>query len=279
MSTLRRSGLATPAILYHRPVHAGRVLPLPTQLAAAALRRRLDASGPWFYRFPFSNGASSEPVDPVAQAIHDARAQLVFPMLDQLHGDRWPSIECIDLACHEGWFSTQLAARGAARVVGLDLRPDHIARANDVRSIVDLPNLEFAQGDLFDVDPAELGTFDVTLLLGLLYHVENPVQALRVARSVTRGVCVIETQVARPAPDLECLWGSGQARSGPGIAVVRSDDVHAGAGHAVVLVPTLSALTDILYAVGFSSVQVAVAAPTSFDQFVDRDRVVVFASA
>jgi tRNA (mo5U34)-methyltransferase len=261
-------------------VLAGPVVPLPTRLEAKALQRQLEAAGPWFYRFPFSNGVASTPVDPVAQAIHDARAELVFPTLDRLHGDRWDRATCIDLACHEGWFAAQLAARGAGRVLGIDLRGDHIARAEELSSCADLPNLGFAQNDLFTLDADELGTFDVTLLLGVLYHLENPVQACRIARSLTRGVCVIETQVARPTPDLECLWGStGQSRSGPGIAVVRSDDVHAGAGHQVVLVPTLSALTDILYAVGFSSVSVAVAAPDAFAQFADGDRVVLFALA
>ena len=32
-------------------------------------------------------------------------------------------------------------------------------------------------------------------MLGLLYHVENPVGALRLARALTRRACVIETQV------------------------------------------------------------------------------------
>ena len=42
---------------------------------------------------------------------------------------------------------------------------------------------------------ARSATFDVTLMLGLLYHVENPVGALRLARALTRRACVIETQV------------------------------------------------------------------------------------
>jgi hypothetical protein len=50
-----------------------------------------------------------------------------------------------------------------------------------------------------------------------------------------------------------------------------------GAGHDVVLVPSLAALSDILYAVGFRHVSLVVASRDEFVQFADADRVVVFA--
>lgn len=257
----------------------GEILPIPTDEPPERLKARLASHGSWFYRFPFSNGVATDPPDEVTQMVHDARARLIFPVLDQLVGDRWASTECVDLACHEGWFSAQLAVRGASRVLGLDLRSEHIKKANGIKDIAGLPSLAFEQRDLFSLDAAELGTFDVTLFLGVLYHLDNPVQALRIVRALTRGICVIETQVARTSPDLECLWGSGEARSGPGIAVVASDVKHVQGGHDVVLVPTLAALFDILHAVGFRHVSLAIAPPGDFPQFAEVDRVVVFALA
>ena len=53
------------------------------------------------------------------------------------------------------------------------------------------------QGDVFDSRPRGLGQFDVVLLLGLIYHVEDPTGAIRLARGCTRGVCAIETQLTR----------------------------------------------------------------------------------
>jgi hypothetical protein len=267
------------ACLYARAVFHGEVLPLPTDEAPSALEKRLASHGRWFYRYAFTNGVTNEPPDPPTQAIHEARARLVFPDLDRIIGGNWSATECLDVACHEGWFSMQLAARGAARVVGLDIRGEHIKKANVIREITGLTNVTFEEADLFALDPAELGRFDVTLLLGLLYHLDNPVGALRLARSLTASVCVIETQVARAGPSLECLWGSGEARSGPGIAVVPSDTVHVQGGRDVALVPTLDALLQLLTAVGFRDAHVVDASPGDFDQFVDRDRVVVFAFA
>lgn len=255
---------------------SGAVLPIPTDEAPRRLTERLRSHGAWFYRYVFSNGVETDPPDPVTEAVHDTRARLVFPLLDRLVAD-WATTECVDLACHEGWFSMQLAARGAKRVLGLDIRSEHIKKANVIKDIAGLPGVTFEQRDLYLLAPADLGAFDVTLFLGLLYHLDNPVGALRIVRSLTRGLCVIETQVARPTQDLECLWGSGGPRSGSGVAVVRSDPTHVQAEHEVVLVPTLDALFDILHAVGFRHVSLAVATPGEFAQFVDLDRVVVFA--
>lgn len=255
----------------------GDVLPLPSNESPRRLKERLGQGAPWFYRYVFSNGVETDGPDPTTQAVHDARAHLIFPLLDRIVGERWGASECVDLACHEGWFAMQLAARGAAAVRGVDIREEHVDKANLIKDVAGLTNVTFEQRDLYGLNPAELGTFDVTLFLGLLYHLDNPVGALRIVRSLTRGVCVIETQVSRPADPLQCLWGSGEARSGPGIAVVPSDPTHVQDAHDVVLVPTLDALFAILHAVGFRHLSLAIAPPGEFDQYTAADRVVVFA--
>jgi len=48
-------------------------------------------------------------------------------------------------------------------------------------------------GDFMTYDLASLGTFDVTLFLGVLYHLTDPLTALRRLRSVTREIAVVET--------------------------------------------------------------------------------------
>jgi tRNA (mo5U34)-methyltransferase len=44
-----------------------------------------------------------------------------------------------------------------------------------------------------DLDPDEIGTFDVVLYLGVLYHEPNPLASLERVRGLTRGMAVIET--------------------------------------------------------------------------------------
>ena len=106
---------------------------IETDRDRASLERQIAALGPWFYPFSFSCGADTEPLlDENAREIHRSRAQMIYPHLDRLFAGRWPQVSCLDIACHEGWFGFQVAARGAALVQGIDIRPERIERARFV---------------------------------------------------------------------------------------------------------------------------------------------------
>jgi tRNA (mo5U34)-methyltransferase len=255
----------------------GALRPIPTELTEDQVQNELARHGDWFYEFRFSNGASTAVPEAIVRDIHDTRAQIVFPALDRAFGRRWREVQCIDMACHQGWFAIQTALRGA-RVRGVDVRPEHVERAQLIASLAGLEDIEFEQGNLYELSPQRSGTYDLTLFLGVLYHLENPVGALKVARSLTRELCVIETQVARPAPDLTYAWGSHpEPRSGRAMAVGRVDEHHVAEGEAIVLLPTLAALHDLLRAAGFTDVELAEPPPGASPQFAARDRVVIFA--
>jgi tRNA (mo5U34)-methyltransferase len=50
--------------------------------------------------------------------------------------------------------------------------------------------------DVHALNANALGTFEVVLCLGLIYHLENPIGALRKAHALCKNVCIIETQIA-----------------------------------------------------------------------------------
>jgi tRNA (mo5U34)-methyltransferase len=255
------------------------VAPLPSPFPKDRVASELDRFDDWFYEFKFSNGAETRAVHPDLPATHEARAELVFPYLDEVFGDRWAEIDCLDMACHQGWFAIQAALRGARRVFGVDIREEHVARARLVAELTGVQATRFERRNLYDLAPATDGVFDLTLFLGILYHLEDPVGALKVARALTRGLCVIETQVARPAPDLTFMWGPDPTpRHGHAIAVGRVDEHHVAEGGSVVLVPTLEALYALLRGVGFSRIELAEPPAGIQEQFARRDRVVVFAA-
>jgi hypothetical protein len=54
--------------------------------------------------------------------------------------------------------------------------------------------VETVVGDFMRMDLGTLGTFDVVLFLGALYHMENPLGSLRRLASVTKGMAIIETR-------------------------------------------------------------------------------------
>jgi tRNA (mo5U34)-methyltransferase len=258
-------------------MYNGDILSIPSQESARRLKSRLASRPAPFYRFAFSNGYTTAGADDATQAAHDSRARLILPWLDKIVGSRWPEVRCLDMACNQGWFSVQLALRGASSVLGVDVREEHIAGARTIQEAAGIQDLAFRNMNVFDLTVADLGQFQVTLCLGLLYHLDDPVGALRIARSLTSELCVIETQVARGADELECLWGSGEPKSGPAVAVVPADRHHVEPGLGVVLVPTLDALIAMLHGVGFRQIALLSATPDEYPQLVDRDRVVLLA--
>lgn len=104
-------------------------------------------------------------------------------------------LRVLDLACRTGAFTHALAAAGAA-AYGLEGRAENLALAA-VRSE---NGAQFMLGDVRDLDREVHGIFDVTLCLGILYHLdaEDAVKLLRAMRAVTTGFAVIDTHVGEP---------------------------------------------------------------------------------
>ena len=136
----------------------------------------------------------------------------------------------LDIGAWDGYFSFEAERRGASRVVALDhfvwsldlagweahqaerkaqglsplpaqevpglWQPDELPgkRGFDVAREALGSRVEAVVGDFMDMDLDELGTFDVVLYLGVLYHMENPLAAMRRLRSVTEELAVIESE-------------------------------------------------------------------------------------
>lgn len=251
---------------------------IPTAYPKQHIESKLSKYKNWFYEFVFSGGISTNAPDTLTATIHKSRAELIFPFLDMFFYRRWNEVRCLDIACHQGWFSIQVALRRAREVLGLDVRNNHIKMANTIKDLGDISNVKFKQENLYNIRTEEYGKNELTFFLGILYHLDSPIEALRVAKSVTTQLCVIETQVVRTAPELEYLWGSDTSlRKGPGIAVVMSDENHVEGERSTVFVPTIDALYRMLYSVGFDRVYLSVPPPSVYEQYRDYDRVVVFA--
>ena len=111
-------------------------------------------------------------------------------------------------------------------------------------------SVEPVLADFMTTDLASLGTFDVVLYLGVLYHVKEPLTALERVRQVTREVAMIET---------EAIWLAGSDTM-PLIDFFAADDVNSDFG--TWFVPTLPALHRLCKAAGFSTVRTIVGPPS-----------------
>jgi tRNA (mo5U34)-methyltransferase len=217
----------------------------------------------WFYEFDLPDGRSTTPNLPADTAtIHTARLAMALSALEQTFDGDWSQLSALDLACHQAWFASHLARRGLDDVLAVDVRPEHLEDAELIRDIYGLERLRLERHDVAALQPGQLGEFDVVLMLGLIYHLENPVGALRVARGHTRRLCLVETQLA-PNISGPTDWGSYRyvkQMLGSFALVDETREVFDGNREANVgtisLFPSLEALLFLMDAVGFDRVEV-----------------------
>ena len=177
----------------------------------------------------------------------------------------------------------KLAIRGFKEVMGIDARSEHIEHANLIREVYGHTNLSFCRGDIQELKAKELGSFDVTLLFGILYHLENIVGALRLAQAITKKVCLIETQIA---PNITGIidWGSHKFNKdiiGCLAIIDETDEISSHNKEAnmtpITLVPSLPGLLWLLKAVGFSRSILITPPENAYEQLASGKRVIVAA--
>jgi hypothetical protein len=154
------------------------------------------------------------------------------------------------------WVSQRLLDRGAHQVLGIDIRAENIRRAELIRDHfgIDPRRRTSETRDVFDVEPRRLENFDIVLRLGLIDHLENPVDALRIAWTLTRGVCVVESQLHEHAePIAHGRGGIGEFIERPTSCVacfeepgLRAHHPIAPAGGVVSLIPSRGARLQAL---------------------------------
>lgn len=243
----------------------------------ASVRRR-----EWFYEFDLPDGTKTKSYLPAGvEKIHATRLAMLDSALEPIVGSAWAAHTVVDLACHQGFFATHVARRGAKSVLAVDTREEHLADTRLMADVYGLLNLSTACHDIEELRSEEIGQFDVCLMLGLLYHVENPVRLLRLARAVTRKACVIETQVV---PNMTGVvdWGAYtfQRHMVGSFAIIdETAETHAPEASAkgICVTPSYEALVWLLGRVGFSRIS-RVSVPTGgYEQLQSGKRVMVLA--
>ncbi len=236
-------------------------------------------SRPWFYEFDLPDGRRTQCYLPAGvEKIHTTRLAMLMAALEPIVGGDWVGNSVIDVACHQGFFASHLARKGCA-VLGIDAREEHVRDTKLIAQALGLTNLDAAQHDVNALRSAELGQYDITLMLGLLYHVENPVGAIRLARALTRKACVIETQVV---PNMTGVvdWGSYQFQR-PLVAslgiIDETAETHApeASTTGICVTPSFEALLFLMRKLGFSRVERIPVPEGGYEQLTSGKRVMV----
>jgi len=154
----------------------------------------------WWHSFELPDGRVIEGVADLA-ALKHRLAQ--FPIPENLAGKR-----VLDIGAWDGWFSFEMERRGA-EVTAVDCWDNERFRYihQELGSRVDYRIL-----DVYELDPATLGKFDIVLFLGVLYHLKHPLAALEKVCALTDGLAAIDSFVVTEpcdrrgrAPDLPVM--------------------------------------------------------------------------
>lgn len=173
----------------------------------------------WWHSIDLGQGVVTDGMQPADFLANRVRS-LELP---DLHGKH-----VLDIGAYDGFYSFEAERRGAAGVVALDHYvwsldlPEHLKywKACKDQGIVpdpyhqtphwrptELPGklgfntahralsskVESIDGDFLKVNVEQIGRFDIVLFLGVLYHMENPLEAMRRVADFTKRLAIIET--------------------------------------------------------------------------------------
>lgn len=176
--------------------------------ASSELQAEVDAHPFWYHTIDIAPGVTTP-------GWFDLR-----PIVDLMP---WPEVRgkrCLDIGTFDGYLAFELERRGASEVVAVDVE-DHLNwdwppdyRAKDLardpgftaggakkgdgfRLAAKLmgSKVDYRECSIYDLNPAELGTFDVVVCGSLLLHLRDPIRALEAVRSVTKGVFLSSEQI------------------------------------------------------------------------------------
>jgi tRNA (mo5U34)-methyltransferase len=194
---------------------------IPDEPEARDLYDRVNGVPFWFHSIDLGMGVTT----PGLKSPEAHSKELASLHLPDLRGK-----SVLDIGAWDGFYSFAAERLGAARVVALDhhvwgldreakntykaeckakgilqqhpksipwlWRFDELPgkRGFDLAHAALQSRVEAVVCDLMEMEAGTVGQFDIVLFLGVLYHMENPLESLRRLRKVTKGVAVIETE-------------------------------------------------------------------------------------
>jgi SAM-dependent methyltransferase len=164
------------------------------------LRREIEALGPWHHHITVNDrlvtrAMDFDRADPDAIAVTDPHAIFATQALP-LFPEGMNGLSFLDCGCNAGGYCFAAKDAGADTTFGFDVRQHWIDQANFLRRnrAANSDGMRFEVADLLGLKAMD-EKFDVTWFSGLLYHLPDPVQGLRIAADKTREMIFVNTSV------------------------------------------------------------------------------------
>ena len=142
----------------------------------------------WYHSIELPDGS----VIPGHQSIEQLRTRLrQFHIPADLTGKR-----VLDIGAWDGWFSFEMERRGAS-VLAVDSAKN--TRLLEARALLG-SRIDYHIADICRLTAKDIGTFDIVLFLGVLYHLKHPLLALENVCGMCRDMACIESFVTDGDP-------------------------------------------------------------------------------
>ncbi|MBU1169621.1 MAG: class I SAM-dependent methyltransferase [Proteobacteria bacterium] len=250
-------------------------------MSSLSLAEKIEHLGPWQHLIEFEPGVYSIPRDQwglhkIISAQHYI-AKTLFPILERLTRGSFEDKTVVDIGCMDGWLSLLFQRHGFRNIVGIDGDSRSVAQACFVKEYFGLDNLDFICTNVEGFHPAK--SFDISLLMGVINHVCNPVEFLQRVFHMTHDFLIMDFDALLPDSDYPSLkdrakvpeyWGTMAChfeQNGP----FKHDE-----GQRLVFQYSRSAIIMMLQSVGFCNIM-EIVPRIAIPDFYRRHRVFLYA--
>jgi len=135
-------------------------------------------SGEWSSRLPAGNNLVTAPGQ--AALFEDARIDWTAEMLGDFTGKT-----CLELGPLEGGHSYMMQKKGAKKIIAIEANSRAFLKCLCIKEIFELDKVEFKLGDFMPFLANDKSKYDLVFASGVLYHMEKPIELLRLISMVS----------------------------------------------------------------------------------------------
>ena len=139
----------------------------------------------WFHSVPFGRGRFTPG--------HKTRARMDHEIVKWRFPENLTGKTMLDIGCADGGWDVEALQRGATNIVAIDDQQvvgRKFLQDNNVFPAIDFRTLDLFSDDFLNLEPA-----DFVLFAGVLYHVQDPIEALKRVRRMTKEFAILETHI------------------------------------------------------------------------------------
>jgi len=155
--------------------------------SAEEIRAAIASVPHWYHQITLGPGIVTPGINKSDRVLQE----LALPA--DLRGAR-----ALDLGTRDGYFAFELERRGAD-VLAIDYCAAEETGFAVASRLLD-SKVRFQRANISELRPKVLGAFDVVLFLGLIYHLPDPMRALRIVRGLTHKWMWLESHLGITEP-------------------------------------------------------------------------------